>query len=597
MKLFGYTASTHTQFLNQNLRLPHVAFLIFTTCVFFFPPHRIATAQTVHIPDPRLREVLEVALEKTAGPDITQAEIANLKALDAFESGIRNLTGLEFATNLTELHLGLNEISDITPLKDLTNLIYLDLHRNRHISDMSPLKDLTKLTWLSLRGNRISDMSPLKDLTNLTYLHIGYNKISDVSPLKNLINLTFLNLDANEISDISLLKGLTNLINLALDDNEISDVSPLKNLIKLIFLNLNDNRKISDVSPLKNLINLTFLDLHGNQMSDVSPLKNLTKLTNLKLHSNQILDVSSLNALTKLTRLDLHGNEISDLSPLKNLTKLTFLDLHDNEISDVSPLKDLVNLTTLNLSGNHISDFSPLAGLIDNLTAYDTSNQTEPSTPSADVNRDGIVNIIDIVRITSNFDAPDLVALAAKSIYPDVNSDGTIDVRDLVIVAAEMSSDAAAPLLSKYPAEVSNLTVENLDHWIRLAKHLDTEEHQTQKGIAALERLLLTLTLGEQLPEDTALLANYPNPFNPETWIPYQLASPAVVRIAIHSADGKLVRRLDLGVLPVGMYHSKSRAAYWDGRNEIGEAVASGVYFYTFIDGNFTATGKMLIRK
>jgi len=565
--------------------------------VFFFTPHQIATAQTVHIPDPHLREALEVALEKKAGTDITQAEIASLKALDAFESGIRNLTGLEFATNLTELHLGLNEISDISALKDLTKLTYLDLHRNQRISDISALKDLTKLIWLSLRGNRISDMAPLKNLKNLTYLHIGYNKISDVSPLKNSTNLTFLNLDANEISDISLLKNLTNLINLALDDNQISDVSPLKNLIKLVFLNLNDNRKISDVSPLKNLINLTFLDLHGNQMSNLSPLKNLTNLTNLKLHSNQILDVSSLNALTKLTRLDLHSNEISDVSPLKNLTKLTFLDLHDNEIVDVSPLKDLVNLTTLNLSSNHISDFSPIAGLINNLTAYDTSNQTQRPTPSADVNRDGIINIIDIILITSNFDAPDFGVLAERDIYPDVNSDGTLDVKDLVIVAAGMSSHAAAPLLSKYPVKVSNLTVENLTQWIRLAKQLDTEERQVRKGIAVLEELLLTLTLAERLPEDTALLANYPNPFNPETWIPYQLANPAAVCISIYSGDGKLVRTLDLGAFPAGLYHSQSRAAYWDGRNEMGEAVASGVYFYTLTAGNFTATGKMLIRK
>lgn len=95
----------------------------------------------------------------------------------------------------------------------------------------------------------------------------------------------------------------------------------------------------------------------------------------------------------------------------------------------------------------------------------------------------------------------------------------------------------------------------------------------------------------------TALLPNYPNPFNPETWMPYQLASPADVTVSIYAADGKLVRTLELGYQPAGIYHNRSRAAHWDGCNAQGERVASGVYFYTFTAGDFTATGKMLVRK
>ena len=98
-------------------------------------------------------------------------------------------------------------------------------------------------------------------------------------------------------------------------------------------------------------------------------------------------------------------------------------------------------------------------------------------------------------------------------------------------------------------------------------------------------------------PEQTAMLPNYPNPFNPETWIPYQLAAPAEVTLTIYSPSGKLVRRLALGHKAPGVYQSKSRAAYWDGRNDRGERVASGLYFYTFTAGEFTATGKMLILK
>ena len=97
--------------------------------------------------------------------------------------------------------------------------------------------------------------------------------------------------------------------------------------------------------------------------------------------------------------------------------------------------------------------------------------------------------------------------------------------------------------------------------------------------------------------EKTGLLPNYPNPFNPETWIPYQLAKPAEVTVTIYAADGKLVRTLTLGQRPAGEYQSRSRAAYWDGRNAQGEPVASGVYFYTLSAGDFSATRKMMIRK
>ena len=99
------------------------------------------------------------------------------------------------------------------------------------------------------------------------------------------------------------------------------------------------------------------------------------------------------------------------------------------------------------------------------------------------------------------------------------------------------------------------------------------------------------------IPEKTSLLPNYPNPFNPETWIPYQLAKPANVTLTIYDINGRVVRDLDLGHQRAGIYQSRARAAHWDGKNTHGEHVASGVYFYTLKAGGFTATHKMLIRK
>ena len=98
------------------------------------------------------------------------------------------------------------------------------------------------------------------------------------------------------------------------------------------------------------------------------------------------------------------------------------------------------------------------------------------------------------------------------------------------------------------------------------------------------------------IPKETALLANYPNPFNPETWIPYQLSKRSDVTLTIYAVNGQVVRRLILGHQPAGMYQSRARAAYWDGRNAFDEPVASGIYFYTLTAGDFTATRKMLIQ-
>ena len=283
MKVFTCTESTRTLFLSQISGIIYIIILTLIACAFFFGiPHQIAIAQTVHIPDPNLRAALGSALGKEVGADISQAEMESLESLDAFEAGIRDLTGLEFAINLAAVYLGLNEIGDVSPLKNLTKLTVLDLHRNGKILDVSPLKGLTNLTWLSLRGNRISDVSPLKGLTNLTYLHVGYTmrQLSDISALSALTNLTYLDLENNRISDLSPLSALTNLTYLDLDSNLITDVSQLGVLTKLVHLDISDN-EIVDVSPFKDMVKLTILDLDTNQISDISSLKDMIRLKRL----------------------------------------------------------------------------------------------------------------------------------------------------------------------------------------------------------------------------------------------------------------------------------------------------------------------------
>ena len=203
---------------------------------------------------------------------------------------------------------------------------------------------------------------------------------------------------------------------------------------------------------------------------------------------------------------------------------------------------------------------------------------------AADVNKDGIVNIIDLTLVASNFSKTGQNAA-------DINGDGIVNIVDLTLVAGAFGTTAGAPSMWKLDQEIAP-TRDQVQQWLREARQMNLTDPAFQRGILILEQLLATLT-----PKETALLPNYPNPFNPETWIPYQLAKPTKVSISIYAADGRLVRTLDLGHQPVGVYESRSRAAYWDGGNTLGEPVASGVYFYTLTAGGFTATRKMLIMK
>ncbi|RKU21628.1 hypothetical protein C6499_21765 [Candidatus Poribacteria bacterium] len=215
---------------------------------------------------------------------------------------------------------------------------------------------------------------------------------------------------------------------------------------------------------------------------------------------------------------------------------------------------------------------------------------------TGDVNRDGSVNILDLVLVASSFGQ----SVPEEGNPADVNEDGIVNIVDLVKVAGALGGEAAAPSAWNLDLE-DTFTREQVQQWLFEAQQLNLTDATSQRGHLFLQNLLAALT-----PKETALLPNYPNPFNPETWIPYQLAEPADVTVTIYAVDGAVVRTLKLGHQPIGIYQGKGRAAYWDGRNALGEPVASGVYFYTLSTestrdsvtaGEFTATRKMLIKK
>ena len=237
----------------------------------------------ITIPDANLRAVIEDSLNKARGEAITAAEMATLTRLEAPNSRVRDLTGLEYATELTVLNLGYvltngnrvnsNSISDLSPLSSLTKLTELNLFRNT-IADLSPLSNLTELRVLDLSANSyISDISPLSGLTMMRTLHLYNNNISNLSPLSGMTELRWLDVSNNLIWDISPLSTLTELRGLALNNNAVSDLSPLSGLTNLQRVHGWDC-DVSDLSPLVASAGLrgenSLVDLRDNPLSETS---------------------------------------------------------------------------------------------------------------------------------------------------------------------------------------------------------------------------------------------------------------------------------------------------------------------------------------
>ena len=248
-----------------------------------------------------------------------------------------------------------------------------------------------------------------------------------------------------------------------------------------------------------------------------------------------------------------------------------------------------------------------------------TPSPPGPGSDPLDVNRDGRVTALDLMIVAMFYG---MRVPTGGGLWVDVNADGIVNILDLTAVANGIDADnsslqefslqeiEAALLAAEEAAEIEaiaeapnallrgNRPYRNVAAALADAKQLATSEVHLEKGVqVVLEKLLQLLTEMQEIPDTTALLPNYPNPFNPETWIPYHLATDAAVTVTIHDVRGVLVRALPLGYQAAGVYESRARAASWDGRNESGESVASGLYFYTFTAGDFTATRKLLIAK
>ncbi len=472
----------------------------------------------VAIPDANLRAAIEAALDKATGAPITQAEMATLDSLEANDADISDLTGLEYATNLTWLDLASNNITDISVLEGLTNLTDVTLTANS-VSDLASLaantglgrgsqvdvtnnplnaaSETTHIPALQARGVSVSFVpSPIvripdanlraairvalgkangapitqAEMATLDSLTANKRGISDLTGLEYATNLTWLDLASNNITNISVLEGLTNLTDLILSENNISDLASLVGNTGL--------GKGGKVDVTNNPLNAASLSTHilalqarGVSVSYVPspvvaiPDANLRAAIEVALRKPTGAPITQAEMAT-LTNLSARNAGISDLTGLGSAANLTGLRLSYNHISDISVLTGLPNLTTLNLRGNNITDLSPLSGLT-NLTTLNLrgNNITDLSTLAANTG----LGSGDVVDVRDNpLDAASISthipALQARGVNVSYVPSPVVTIPDANLRAAievALGKASGAPITVAEMKRLSDLTADD----------------------------------------------------------------------------------------------------------------------------------------
>ena len=603
----------------------------------------------------RLFELRKLSLVQNIISDISPlADLVSLDALEIDNNLISDLSPLKNLINLRGLSMSDNAITDLSPLAGLTKLDRIVMSTNP-LGDLSPLAELRHLRNFRSWGTPIVNLSALSELPALQVLNICGGGLTDISAIASMTQLTELYLVSNSISDISVLSELPYLTRVDLSRNSIKDISSLSDLSNLRWVNISNNN-ISDISALEALgssVSIIYYNnpafrgggpkiggpwlwilVPGNRVGDGDMLSVASDgaVTEVKVatvgaaegkrvgdatwiaDNIAVLVDNNIGEMVRSNRLGtgvVYGSTTLE-SPREQATRM-FVGAHDGvkvwlngqlvyqKASGAGHIGyhthfpvtletgTNVLLVMLDNRPDHSNDWHASFGF--DIKAVYTVNApiNRDEIPDYDVNEDGQINILDLILVGQNLGkSPPTYARA------DVNDDGRVNITDLVMVAnhlGEITGIPASPVM--LALRTNGLDPATVKAWITQAQIADDGSLVFHQGIATLQRLLEILSI----PKQTVLLANYPNPFNPETWIPYQLSTSANVNLTIYTATGEVVRTLELGNRVAGLYQSKSRAAYWDGKNDIGEPVASGFYFYVLTAGDFTATRKMLIMK
>ena len=226
--------------------------------------------------------------------------------------------------------------------------------------------------------------------------------------------------------------------------------------------------------------------------------------------------------------------------------------------------------------------------LASSAAAIFTGDEIDLESVVGDANGDNSVNIFDLVMVAGQF------GKNGTGLSGDVNGDSGVNIFDLVMVAGQFGKSAVAAAPTLLTKELTFNFQQKRS--IQLAM-VELEDMPVRSEAEELVFSLLIAILPERLPEQTQLLSNYPNPFNPETWIPFELSQDSKVSVTIYNVAGTPVRNISVGYLQAGSYVSQLKSVYWDGKSDTGERVSSGTYFYQIRAGDYTETRKMVILK
>ena len=572
-------------------------------------------------------------------PRLRWIELGNDRSI----SSIPSLKGLKV---LRRLEVRGCNVSDLSPLAELTALEWLSLVDNT-ISDLSPLAHLTRLEHLNLDANLITDASPLAKLARLEVLYLENNVISDVSPLKGFKNLERLDLRNNVISDFSPLDGLPEKTFVRMNGNPgfpaggpkitgpwLWAIVPGTRLddrtdflsratggaateLKVATNGATEGKAVGKRKWALHRISATDGD-NINRMTDALGWGTGEEIYDHIVYGSVILDSPEEQQTTMLVGSDdavkvwLNGE----------LVHKAFVARGAGDYQDFFPvtLKQGKNALLVALDNRGHGGFSGFFGFAPdvkyevfqpsiNFTFSTDTTQIEKGdtftvhlkTENADNLAGWQTNIIfnrAVLNVSSVTEGDFLKQGDGRTFFQAGtinNTTGKITgIKGVQLSKGKMTRRGT--LFSVRFTAIANgesrLSVDNFQAGSSRGEKINATPPE------------ITVTVGggapaapALYPDETALLHNYPNPFNPETWIPYQLSESADITIRIYATSGVLVRKLSLGYQPAGIYQYRTRAAYWDGKNEVGESVASGIYFYTLTAGNFTATRKMLIMK
>ncbi len=597
-----------------------------------------------------LTNLTELYLFDNAITDISALmDLTDLTELNLSSNAITDISVLSSLSNLTTLGLGGNSVSDISALSGLTNLTGLGLSVNS-IWDISALGNLTNLTELYLFGNAITDISALSGLTNLTLLGLGENAISDISPLVTNAGLTSedeVDLRGNPLSTFAITTQIPTLQDRGVTvqfDRQTPNfrffvpagVSLLHVPLKVTAVN-GIPKPIESVGDLydalggANAVNLlTTYDPETQEWRSYLGDLSQGSLADAILMADKGIIVSMKTPVSSHLSGDALGTDGSSSITLHPGTNLVGVPLRDSRITHVS---DLLNLE--GIQGN-----VPEVIVLDNgafkmvtqagddgdilLTGGGAFIMSAQEAATVAISGDGWTNASEptaaspIALTGIQVDSATPVLAVTGSVVSSVGERGRMPhIRSgsgsgFRVTVKNLSTGRVATAVTDDKGVGYQLTFVDMETG-RAAQIGDILEISAQSpdasiGVQPLRHVVTAadvkrshIQLGElvtyEIPSATELLPNYPNPFNPETWIPYRLAADANVTVTIYDLSGGVVRRLNVGHRVAAVYESREKAVYWDGRTEFGERVASGIYFYHLSAGDYSATRKMVISK